>query len=382
MTPELIAEMHDLREQGYSIREIAAELDVTKSAVERGLKLMPHSDRPTMAGTPKPSANPLSGNVPAKTTPGELDKQREHEREMKKLDIQERELALRERELSGKQPLSGFVISPPTDTPERESKRTEKRKIMFVDKFNALVEELLDNTQDATWDTKEIDQLLDRAEFLRQQIRLFCDANDTDEEGLKIWYSLKQFTTYLEGMRSSANDRNRIKWHNEPDEDAIIQAWTVGNFSDLRGTKSETDLLADVNQIIRHFQEHCQQEWTKAEVNDFTEFVEEIKQEIADFCEENAIDTDELLVTARLDELLTILNAACVRDRKAKTITFGYTDEQEKSLDSLLVKDFNDTTDDEEDDETSLAGTDEEKSGSGGLGLILGLGAAAVILSR
>lgn len=190
MTTDQLQTLQGLRKEGMSIRGIAEEMGITKSAVEKALK---DSDGPE-----QPAERTLSGGE-ARTL--------EHEREMKKMDnerkaleLKERELAIREKEVEAK---ARQTISPRAADDRRDDK-VEAKKSLLLTQYKRLTKEFFDNCQDSTWDTDEVDDYVSRLEDLQERIEKFCDAEAIDHEELAVWVNLG---TLVEGVTEQKEEQ-------------------------------------------------------------------------------------------------------------------------------------------------------------------------------
>lgn len=149
MTREQLGAIHELRSEGFSLREIATELDLPKSTVERACK----SIQGEPSATPAPPA-PMAYAPDA--MPGEL-----------------RQTAAQTYQLQ-----------------QQEDERVAKRQDWFVSKVNRLIKEVIANGRKTTWDEGDMDDFLLRSETLKEKLLAFCDRCAIDEEDLKIWFAL------------------------------------------------------------------------------------------------------------------------------------------------------------------------------------------------
>ena len=227
----------ELRESGYSIREIASEVGVPKSTVERALK----SEGPA---TVSPRASLSVSNQSEEVQ--KIAENNKHEREMTKLQIERENNELKLKELEART-LEASVQKARIETSQKaleqaENERMEKiegRKRVLVDKFNRLLKEFTDNCQDSTWDTSDVEDFIDRGDILLEKVTALCGKIHADEESLVIWNHLEILLDYmdevLEGKKSlfgkaeiefdlSKVERRRFEAYRVDDFDDIIQA--------------------------------------------------------------------------------------------------------------------------------------------------------------
>lgn len=190
LSKERVDQIIELRDAGYSIREIASEVDVPKSTVERALKTESQPSAP-LAGSPqvleiKLSELPAKENEkPAALTPDQL---RLRERE---IDLSFEQIALEKHKIDAITRLSERSI-------EEKAERLESRKRLLVNKFNRLLKEFTDNCQDSTWDRDEVEDFINMGDTLMGKIRALCDSADIDEGGLAIWNHLDTLIGQME----------------------------------------------------------------------------------------------------------------------------------------------------------------------------------------
>lgn len=175
----------ELREAGYSIREIASEVDVPKSTVERALKsdsstLMSHA-----APVPLAVSNPQIGQSGDGTEHARL-----RERE---IDPGENKIVL------GK--ASNELLTKMTERLEgAKAGRLEARKQVLADKFNRMLREFIDNCQDSTWERDEVEDFIERADILMEKVTALCERVPVDEESLAIWNHLDILIDFMEEL--------------------------------------------------------------------------------------------------------------------------------------------------------------------------------------
>ena len=185
LTTDVIEQIIELREAGYSIREVASEVGVPKSTVERALK----SDMPAAVSntTPVPFAvnNPQVGESTNRT-----DQARLRERE---IDLREKEIELEKARLESQTKTTDRLE-------EAKAGRLEARKQVLADKFNRLLREFIDNCQESTWETDEVEDFIERADTLLGKVTALCESVPMDEESLAIWNHLDILIGFMEEL--------------------------------------------------------------------------------------------------------------------------------------------------------------------------------------
>lgn len=76
-----------------------------------------------------------------------------------------------------------------------------------MSKYNRIISKLLENTRSAPWHKDEVQDLLDRAESVREKTLKLCNRHDIDEEEPALWHGLTALIGYLEKMVDAANGR-------------------------------------------------------------------------------------------------------------------------------------------------------------------------------
>lgn len=192
LTTDVIEQIIELREAGYSIREVASEVGVPKSTVERVLK----SDSPV----PMSNATPIPfvvNNPPIGESANRTDQVR----------LREREIALREKEIE----LEKVRIESETKMTDRlevaKAGRLEARKQVLADKFNRLLREFNDNCQDSTWEHDEVEDFIERADTLLGKVTALCESVPLDEESLAIWNHLDILIGFMEELLEEQGNR-------------------------------------------------------------------------------------------------------------------------------------------------------------------------------
>lgn len=221
LTTDVIEQIMELREAGYSIREVAREVGVPKSTVERAMK----SDSPAAMSnaTPVPFAvnNPPMGESANRTD---------------QVRLREREIDLREKEIE----LEKARIESQTKMTERlegaKAERLEARKQVLTDKFNRLIREFIDNCQDSTWEQDEVEDFIERADTLLGKVTALCESVPMDEESLAIWNHLDILIGFmgelLEGQGKGIFGKSAIELNLSHQEKNRFAEFAILDFED------------------------------------------------------------------------------------------------------------------------------------------------------
>jgi len=226
MNQNLITQALELQKHGLSIRQIAAELNISKSQVFRWLNgqsgnggnTLPIDQIAIATNTPQSSKNKNQNNMENNNDLNKLEReialkklQLEHELELRKLAQQDKELELRKRELELKH-LEKDAISRQQQIEERKINHGLK---VWIEKERAIISE---------FDYEEIE--IDLATFKRnhkaliklwEQVETYMAVYAIDTESHLGHYYLKSLVEMLnEVLESTIEDQD------EDDEDSDI----------------------------------------------------------------------------------------------------------------------------------------------------------------
>ena len=272
-----------LRAEGYSIRDIAAELTLRKSQVEKTL-----NDQRSLAGPrptatladppPTTTAQPLPAPLPmadhdltereqrltAMQTQLEAHRQQlnvraatlaeqerqltsqsnrfamtldEHNRKLAELAGRERALAQEKAQLERQyDELEQVLRSLPDEEEQYQAFRIRDRQEKLVSRYNWLVQELLDNSDDCVWSGIEVDDYLERAESLKDKVAVFAEQNGIEPETLLIYWGLTALIHNVEvraaEQTSGLFSGTSVTVDFDTDGHATIQTWLVSAFGD------------------------------------------------------------------------------------------------------------------------------------------------------
>lgn len=205
--------IYQLRQEGYSIRDIASELSIPKYMVEKTLMQQPSTSLPA---TPAPLAQPVPVDASQQALIDERNRlneeaqrladwqeqllrqstpfaitQAQHARELEQLAKQSATLADERADLDRREAdLKRLLQSLPGQEEQYEQFRRRARQEKMVNRYNRLIQELLDNCDDIRWTGDEVDDFLELAETIKTKVTQYCDANGIDERRLLIHQGL------------------------------------------------------------------------------------------------------------------------------------------------------------------------------------------------
>ena len=246
LTEEQTEQILELRESGYSIREIASEVGVPKSTVERALK----SEGPA---TVSPRASLSVSNQSEEVQ--KIIANNRHEIDKTKLLIERENNDLKKKELEART-LEASVQKARIEATQKalqqaENERMEKiegRKRVLVDKFNRLLKEFTDNCQDSTWDQGDVEDFIDRGETLLEKVTALCGKIHVDEESLVIWNHLEILLDYMDEVlegKKSVFGKAEIEFDLSKAERKRFKAYRVDDFDDIYEEPEEDEDLDD-----------------------------------------------------------------------------------------------------------------------------------------
>ena len=262
------------RREGYSIRDIAAELGVPKSQIEKLLNQQPRIPVPLanpmaqQAGYPAPS--PVSAQEQAQREERlaqmqsgiEADRQaldekariladqeqqilsrsnmyaittREHSRQLEQLAEREKSLSQERLALDDRYAeIQRLLQSMPKQEEQYEVFRKRARQDKLVNRYNRLLQEVLEHCDDCRWSGDEVDEFLEKAESLKDQVMAFCDANQIDERRLLIFQGLAFIINDVQEEQdeqtSGLFSGSSVDFDYSPEHQGKIKAFMVQNF--------------------------------------------------------------------------------------------------------------------------------------------------------
>ncbi len=250
MTENQKSKIHDLRREGYSVREIAAELSLPKSTVGFVVK---DYDAENLAGDEPEDEQPAKRGGHTDAELGRLTAQLEHEREMRKHDLREQELDLERQQMKLKtvqaenerQRLEQVKKDSTNldELAERDFARQFSREQKLFDHYEKLVAELMDNCQDTEWTVAELDEVADRADALREKIEAHCEKYDVDVDELAIYVNLSELKDYVEKLKkkqTSSESKVTVDL-TDKEKNRLSVRWLLLGFDDEVTDDDETE---------------------------------------------------------------------------------------------------------------------------------------------
>lgn len=384
MTNEQIEEARELREQGYSLRDIETKLKVSKSAVDRALK----DDETTISGVPGPTVGKRHATTESFEL-GRLDLTSSHQRGMAELEIKQEELALQRRqteldaERAGNDKQLLRIREQQFEKEQQaEADRLVSRKEMLTGKFNRLVRELLKNCEDANWSEHEVDEYLGRVKDLKTKIGRFCDKHVIDEDELAIWHHAAALSKLIEQTKedNTAWFGSDVSFDFEKKQVQQVKRWLIEDFDDayvkpakkgstdeedqdadeddeegLSGFEREKELVGTFNELIAELVDNCENaDWTRADYNEYITRIEAFQEELTGHVDtlDKHFDADQQAITVNTEELLDfVIERYAIVKETGNVLTLYVNVDSKEWLNTLPVDDFWEKIEQEEEDE-------------------------------
>ena len=270
LTAQQITQATQFRREGYSIRDIAAELGVNKSQIEKLLNQQysqvadnfnaassrnsPMSDQDltdqqqrldSLQATLEADRQALDqkarilaeqeqqilsrSNMYAITT-------REHSRQLEQLAEREKALAAERVAMDDRYAeIQRILQSMPKQEEQYETFRKRARQDKLMNRFNRLLQEVLEHCDDCRWSGDEVDEFLEKAEALKEQVTAFCDTNQLDERRLLIFQGL---TFIINDVQEEQDEQtsglfsgSSVDFDYSPEHQGKIKAFMVQDFN-------------------------------------------------------------------------------------------------------------------------------------------------------
>lgn len=278
LTEQQATQALQFRREGYSIRDIAAELDVPKSQIEKLLNQQPRSMVP-IGWVGDPMVEKARTLIPSTVLSAqeqiqreerlaqmqsgiEADRQsldekariladqeqqilsrsnmyaittREHSRQLEQLAEREKSLSQERLALDDRYAeIQRLLQSMPKQEEQYEVFRKRARQDKLVNRYNRLLQEVLEHCDDCRWSGDEVDEFLEKAESLKDQVTAFCDANQIDERRLLIYQGL---AFIINDVQEEQNEQtfglfsgSSVDFDYSPEHQGKIKAFMVQNF--------------------------------------------------------------------------------------------------------------------------------------------------------
>lgn len=224
-----------LQKQGYSLQQIADELNSSKSSIHRLLREDGNSSLLSgeTDGTEEWNDSQTSRNVPERSKENfktqkqinNMENQKngedsnihyyrlqsrqlelEHEREMHKMRQRDRELELERQKIANQQKAV-------RDTQRQEQEKLERAKRALLKKFHRLIEELKENCEsEDCWDYSEMEDFSVRVAEFREQLEDFIVANTDDNyEDYLVWDKLCTIEQFVDDLLEKNEDEDEVE---------------------------------------------------------------------------------------------------------------------------------------------------------------------------
>lgn len=247
MTEQQKQQVLSLQKEGYSVREIAAEMGLPKTAVGNVIKGI-HDGGVGYVDTEGDRLSKAGNTVNAEL--GRLELELKHERAMKEIELREKEMGLQRKQLelqeiqtqnerdrlrSEEQRLESLA--------DQENARRERREEKFVERYDDLLGELMQNCQDSTWTVAELDELARRADKLQTDVLRHCNRHDFDEDVLAIYHNLAEIGDLAEGLkngRTSAKSKVDVNL-TDKERESLKDRLSILSFADLVSDEEDNE---------------------------------------------------------------------------------------------------------------------------------------------
>lgn len=269
LTPQQAQKALQLRQEGYSLRDIAAELDVNKSKIE---KLLVEQNAIAVArtmigqqlGIDQPAAGARPVPIETSQLQRELESERtrlaaearrladweqqllrqstsfrasssEHSRELNELAQQTAILAQERSEFDRRQTEQQQQLqATPGQEQAYEAFRIRARQDKLVSQYNRMIQDLLDSCDDCRWSGDEVDDYLERAETLKAKIVAFCNAHRIDERRLLMYVGLDYLINDIEEEKDEQTSgffqSSSVDFDYSPEYQTKLKAYMVETF--------------------------------------------------------------------------------------------------------------------------------------------------------
>jgi len=275
LTDQQLTQARALRQQGYSIRDIADQLGVPKSRIEWALSqpsATPNALPGQLAPTDRGDEAVAQERQQIEQERQQLDTERQTLNEKAQIlaqqeqqllsrtnsyavttrqhtqqlqDLAQRQQAFAQERQAFEQRQQEFqrelsAMPRQEETYERYRLRANQEKM--VSRYNRLVQELLNNSSDTRWTGDEVDEYLERLETLKKKVVSFCDANQIDERRLLLFqgieYLIKEVEEEQDEQTSGIFSNSSVTFDYGDQYQEKISAYIVQSFEQLTPTTS------------------------------------------------------------------------------------------------------------------------------------------------
>ena len=221
MTQEQFDEVRRLNAEGYSIPDIADELGLEIEDVDEALTEITEDDEGD--GTDV-------GGIVDQDVETMIEILQRMQQEKQNLAAERERIAAERDELDQK------MAQLPGHEEQFETFRQRAHKDKLVARSNFLMNEVLENSDKATWSGIEVDDYLERLSALKEKVRKFCDANRLDERRLLVFKGLTFVIDLVGKMQrqqtSGLFSGKSVVFHFKPETRATIEGFVTANFED------------------------------------------------------------------------------------------------------------------------------------------------------
>ncbi|MVM39502.1 hypothetical protein GO730_21065 [Spirosoma sp. HMF3257] len=180
---------------------------------------------------------------------------REHGRQLEQLAQREQALAQERLSLDDRYAeLQRLLQSMPGKEEQYETFRKRARQDKLVNRYNRLLQEVLDNCDDCRWSGDEVDEFLEQAESIKDKVVSFCKAHQIDERRLLIYQGLVFIISEVEEEQEEQTtglfSGSSVDFDYGPEYQAKIKAFMVQTFDQevpASSTPVESGVKTEVN---------------------------------------------------------------------------------------------------------------------------------------
>ena len=112
------------------------------------------------------------------------------------------------------------------------SLKTKITPARLLIKYNGLVKELLDNSEECSWTLHEIVEYHDNWLHLENQIKTYCESVSTDPENLQIWQNTVSFCDTFEKIIDSKAHLSKVRIDISEESQEDLQDTLIKSFDE------------------------------------------------------------------------------------------------------------------------------------------------------
>lgn len=272
LTPQHIEQAMNLRQEGYSIRDIAQELGVPKGQIE---KLLVQQSAITIAQTmnrqspatdqPVTSVQPTMANLTEDQRQVEIERNRLAQKARQLADFEQdllrqsttfnistaqhsedierlakgiaalaQEQAAFDQQQAGQQQL---LQSMPGQQHVYEMVRKVIRQDKLVKRYNRLFQELIENCDDCRWSGDEVDDYLEQVEAWKAKFVAYCEANQIDRHELLMFkginFLIDEIEEEIEDQTTGIFQNSSVTFDYSEEYQAKLKRYMVETFDQM-----------------------------------------------------------------------------------------------------------------------------------------------------